>query len=213
MNLNISNISPAQFDFIHRTYGVLFIALIAMTFCGIVSYTLFPKVSFFPLFIIDTLLWIACGWFGLRNPIKAIFPVFLIITGLFLGQVASRYQPDIFFTAAILTLAVFGAATFYVFFTKKDFSFLAGMLNIGFFILLAMTALLLIFKISILKLILGLFGTVVFIGWILYDTSALLHRTEEDGYSHQHAAFDLFMDIIGLFSFVRSLLSYFSDDD
>lgn len=213
MSISLQDISPTQFNFIQRTYGVLLIALIAMTLLGVFSYTTLPQASRMPLLILDTLIWIACGWFGLRNPIKAVFPVFLLITGLFLGQVAHLYRPDMFLAAALMTLAIFGAVSGYVLYTKKDFTFLGGALNIGFFILIAMMLLLFIFKISILSLILGLFGTAVFIGWILYDTSQILYRADETGYTAQHAAFDLFMDIIGLFSFVRSLFGYFSDED
>lgn len=68
-------------------------------------------------------------------------------------------------------------------------------------------------QIKILYLIIGLFGSAVFVGWILYDTSHILQRAGDPDYSAPHAAFDLFMDIIGLFSYVRLLFSYFSSDD
>lgn len=68
-------------------------------------------------------------------------------------------------------------------------------------------------QIKILYLIIGLFGSAVFVGWILYDTSHILQRADDPDYSAPHAAFDLFMDIIGLFSYVRLLFSYFSSDD
>lgn len=86
--------------------------------------------------ILDFLIWVACGWFGWRNPIKAVFPIFLVITGLAMGQIAHLYSPNLFLSAALTTLAIFAGVSTYVFFSKRDFSFLAVSLNIGFWILL-----------------------------------------------------------------------------
>lgn len=211
MTTNLMQLEPYQLSFIQKTYTILFGALALMTVLGIFSYTVLPPASAFPLFILDTLIWIACGWFGLRNPIKAIFPVFLVITGLFLGQIAHYYRPEIFLSASILTLAIFAGVSSYVLWSKQDFTFLRGALNIGFWVLLAMMLLLFFVHISVLSLILGLFGTAIFIGWILYDTSQIVYRADDAAYSPYYGAFDLFMDIIGLFSFIRSLFSYFDD--
>ncbi len=211
MQSTFLDLEPYQLSFLQRTYSALFIALCAMTLFGVFSYFILPPVAKFPLLILDALIWIACGWFGLRNPIKAIFPLFIVITGLALGQIAHQYHPDTFFAAGILTLVVFAATSSYVLKSKKDFSFLAGFLNIGFWVLLALMILLIFVKLSLLSLFFGLFGTAVFIGWILYDTSQIIYRADHAGYSPQLGAFDLFMDMIGLFSFVRHLFNLWDD--
>ena len=205
------DLEPYQLSFIQRTYAVLFLALAAMTICGVFSYFILPPVAKLPLLILDALIWVACGWFGLRNPIKAIFPLFVVITGLALGQIAQLYHPDTFFAAGILTLVAFAATSSYVLKSRKDFSFLAGFLKIGFWVLLALMVLLIFIQVSLLSAFLGLFGTAVFIGWILYDTSQIIYRADHAGYSPQLGAFDLFMDMIGLFSFVRHLFNLWDD--
>jgi FtsH-binding integral membrane protein len=200
-----SGLRHDQVKFVQKTYLVLSGALAIMTVLGVFSYFFLSPVAALPVLILDSIIWIACGWFGLRNPIKAVFPVFLIITGLALGQIAHFYRPDVFLAAGITTLMIFAGTSAYVFFTKQDFSFLRVALNIGFWILLAAAILGFFLNLSAFSLIIGIFGSLIFIGWILYDTSKILLRADELNYNENLGAFDLFMDIIGLFSFVRSL--------
>lgn len=211
MNSQVLNLNPEQLTFVQRTYRILFVTLCLMTVVGIFSYNVLPPVAKFPILILDMLIWVACGWFGWRNPIKTVFPLFLVITGLALGQIAHFYRPEMFLTAALLTLAIFAGVSSYVLSSKRDFSFLRVGLNLCFWVILAMGILLFFVDISVLSLLFGLFGTAVFIGWILYDTSQLLYRIDDSGYSPYLGAFDLFMDMIGLFSFIRQLLNYFDD--
>ena len=208
---SLSELDQNQLAFIQRTYTILFGSLLLMTIIGIFSYHVLPPMLQFPVMILDFLIWVACGWFHWRNPIKAVFPIFLVITGLAMGQIAHLYSPNLFLSAALTTLAIFAGVSTYVFFSKCDFSFLAASLNIGFWILLVGGILTLFFHINILSLFLGFFGSAVFIGWILYDISQILIRAEQFGYDARFGAFDLFMDIIGLFSYIRSLFSYFDD--
>lgn len=98
---------------------------------GLFSYFVLPQSLRWPLGLIDSLLWIVCGWFGLRQPIKLIFPVFIVITGLFFGQLA-RANAGLFMTSAVLTVLVFAAVTAYVFSSDRDFSFLRDKLSYGF---------------------------------------------------------------------------------
>ena len=94
---------------------------------------------------------------------------------------------------------------------KKDFSSLRASLNIGFWVILALSVISFFVHISALSLFIGIFGSVIFIGWILYDTSQILMRADQLGYNAHTGAFDLFMDIIGLFSFVRHLFNFIDD--
>src|SRR4028119_449647 len=74
--------------FIRRTYTVFIISLLGICVSGFLSYLFLPRSSFIPLAIIDGLMWVACGWFGWRRPALLVLPLFSLITGLFLGQVA-----------------------------------------------------------------------------------------------------------------------------
>ena len=106
-------------------------------------------------------------------------------------------------TGAATTLAIFAGTSCYVFFSKKDFSFLHASLNIGFWVIRALSVISLFLDISALSICIGILGSVIFIGWILHDTSQILMRADQLGYNAHMGTFDLFMGIIGLFSFVQ----------
>ena len=131
-----------------------------------------------------------------------------MITGLFFGQLA-RANAGLFMTSAVLTVLVFAGVTAYVFSSDRDFSFLRDKLSYGFWFLIAGSLLLLFVKVSFLSLLLGIVGTAIFIGWLLYDTSQILSRMDGD-YPPASGAFDLMMDIVGLRSWIESLLRQFA---
>ncbi|MEY2863889.1 MAG: hypothetical protein RLY58_1596 [Pseudomonadota bacterium] len=200
--------TPLQLDFIRQTYLIFLVGLSSMVVLGLFSYFVLPQALRWPLGLIDSLLWIVCGWFGLRQPIKVVFPVFVVITGLFFGQLA-RANAGLFMTSALLSVLVFAAVTAYVFSSNRDFSFLQSKLSYGFWFLIAGSVLVLFIKVSFLSVLLGMVGTALFIGWLLYDTSEVLNRMDSD-YPPASGAFDLMMDIVGLRSWIERLLHHFT---
>ena len=102
-------------------------------------------------------------------------------------------------TAAVTTLAIFAGLTGYVFITKKDFSFMRGMLSV-----LAMGAVGLVFGSLLFGFQLGLLFSVGMVvlagGYILYYTSNVLHhyRTTQ----HVAAALALFSAVALLFWYI-----------
>jgi FtsH-binding integral membrane protein len=112
--------------------------------------------------------------------------------------------------AAITTLIMFGGLTAAVFLTRQDFSFLRTALWIGG---AAAFALILVGMFAGLQL--GVWFSVAMIGlacgWILYDTSNVLHhyRTEQ----HVAASLALFASVALLFWYVLRLLMALSSRD
>ncbi|MEM7246268.1 MAG: Bax inhibitor-1 family protein [Acidobacteriota bacterium] len=106
--------------------------------------------------------------------------------------IASVQAPGAITSAGLVTLMGFLALTMIAFFTRKDFSFLRGILMWG-----GIGALLLIVGGVIFGFQLGLFfsvAMVVFAGAaVLYDTSNVLHHYRED--QHVGAALQLFASI------------------
>jgi FtsH-binding integral membrane protein len=192
--------------FIRRTYSVLLVSLLAIVGLGYVSFYTLPRTSFQPLGIADGIIWVLCGWFGWRRPPMVTLGLFSVITGLFLGQLAHMYYANVFALASMLTLVGFIGLSAYVHITKQSFSFLRGFLCISFFILLGGCFILPFFHIRGMNLLISTFGTFVFAGWILYDTSNLLERRDGD-YTPGVAAFELLLDLIGFFRWLLSLLS------
>jgi FtsH-binding integral membrane protein len=191
-------------QFLRATYLTLLGSLAAMSALGFLSYHLLPPSSLFVLGIADSIIWIACGWFGWREPITLTFGLFTLITGLLLGQVAHT-SPHILGVSSALSLAAFGGLSAYVHLTRQSFSFLRGFLWIAFFVLLSGCLILPFVWNNRLELLLAAFGTLVFGCWILYDTSQILERMDED-LTPGVAAFELMLDLIGLRSWVAGLL-------
>ena len=117
--------------------------------------------------------------------------------------IADRSYPGIISSAAVLTLAGFGALTAVAFVTRKDFSFLRGALMWGGICALMAIGGSLIFGFNLGPLFSALM--VAFAGAaILYDTSKVLHHYPEDRYVG--AALELFASVALMFWYVLRLL-------
>jgi uncharacterized protein len=116
--------------------------------------------------------------------------------------IAERYAKGTIQSAGIVSLAGFGGLTAIVMVTKKDFSFLRGILFWG-----GICALLMIVAGAIFGFQLGTFFSVAMVafagGAILYDTSNVLHNFPEDRYVA--AALQLFASVALLFWYVLTL--------
>ncbi|MEI6891910.1 MAG: Bax inhibitor-1 family protein [Pontiella sp.] len=112
-------------------------------------------------------------------------------------------SPSVIPTAGILTAALFAGLTAVVFTTRKDFSFLRGILVIGGFVAIG-----LIVAGAIIGFDLGMVFSAVMIGLagaaILYDTSKIMlhYRTDQ----HVGAALELFASVALLFYYVLRLV-------
>ena len=112
---------------------------------------------------------------------------------------ADAMAPGVINSAATVTLLGFLGLTIVAFHTRKDFSFLGGLLRWGF-----ICALVLIVASVLFGFHLGTIFTVAMIvlagGAILYDTSNVLHHYPED--RHVGAALQLFASVALLFWYV-----------
>ena len=117
--------------------------------------------------------------------------------------IANRSVPGAITNAAAITFVAFTALTLVVFFTRKDFSFLRGILMWG-----GIIALVLVVGAAIFGFQLGDFFSVAMIalagGAILYDTSNVLHHYPEDRYVA--AALELFASVALMLWYVLRLL-------
>ena len=113
--------------------------------------------------------------------------------------IANRFAPGAIQSAALVTMAGFAALTGIAFWTRKDFSFLGGILRWAGICALILIAAGLIFGFQ-----LGTFFSVAMVafagGAILYDTSNVLHHFPED--RHVGAALELFASVALMFWYV-----------
>jgi FtsH-binding integral membrane protein len=111
--------------------------------------------------------------------------------------------------AAVITLAVFGGLTAFVFVTGADFSGIGRYLALG-----GITAMAAIFAGAVMGFSLGLWFSVAMValasGYILYDTSNVMHHYRTD--QHVAAALALFASVVLLFWYVLRILMAFSEE-
>jgi FtsH-binding integral membrane protein len=119
------------------------------------------------------------------------------------GVLLSGQAASILMQAIVITLTIFIGLTVTVFVTRKDFSFLRGILSISSFAILGVILASLLFGFS-----LGAFfcGVVILVmaGYILYQTSAVMSHFPPT--AHVAAALMLFSTIATLFWYVLQLL-------
>jgi FtsH-binding integral membrane protein len=112
-------------------------------------------------------------------------------------------SPEVLPTAAILTLLLFGGLTLVVFTTKKDFSFLRGILSIGFMLALGLIVCAVLFGFN-LGLIFSFVMVLLASGAILYDTSRIMLHFGPDQYVA--ASLQLFASVALLFWYVLQIV-------
>lgn len=140
------------------------------------------------------------AWSVVFLPMLAIAQLYTLPEGVL---PANMPETGVIPAAAIITLVIFGGLTAFTFFTRKDFSFMGGFLCIAGF-----AAMGLIVVSFFLPFNLGIWFSAAMIvlasGYILYDTSNVLHHYRTDQYVA--AAVALFASVALLFWYVLRIL-------
>lgn len=146
-----------------------------------------------------------------RNSGAGVALVFLFtgLMGFGLGPTLNHYLslrggPEIVGLSLLSTGAAFLGLSAYVNVTKRDFSFLGGVLLTGLIGLLVVGLVSLFFPIPGLSLVLAYFSTLLFSGYILYDTSAIVSGRQSN---YVMATVDLYLNILNLFSSLLRIVS------
>ena len=199
---------------IKNTYMLLSMTLI---FSGLLAFlSIMMNVSHGIAFA-ASLIGIGLLWFVLprtQNSAAGV-PVIFGITGLLgfgLGPMLSYYlsvNPSIVMLAMGGTGTIFLGLSGYALTTRKDFSFMGGFIFVG--MLVAIGAMLLNLFLGIPALALAVSAAVIMImsGFILFQTSALIHGGETNYIS---ATAGLFIAILNIFTSLLHILGAFSDD-
>ena len=154
---------------------------------------------------------------AMRNSIWAL-PLVFAFTGFMgwsLGPMISYYLQSqggasIVGNALFGTAAVFVSLSAYVLTTKKDFSFMGGFLFTGLIIALLASIGLIFFQVPALSLALSAMLVMLAAGYILFDTSRIIHGGETN---YVMATVALYVDIYLLFTNLLALLGVFSGDE
>ncbi len=205
--------------FISRTYNHLFISISVFTLieiglfkAGLAEPMAKAMLSTHWLLVLGGFMVISWLARGMAHKAQSLMTQYAALALYIIGQavifvpllwLADKYAPGTITSAAAITFVAFTALTLVVFFTRKDFSFLRGILMWG-----GIIALVLIAGGAIFGFQLGTYFSVAMValagGAILYDTSNVLHHYPEDRYVA--AALELFASVALMLWYVLRLL-------
>lgn len=131
-----------------------------------------------------------------------VFEAFIFVPILYVAIIYLR-APGLVAQAGILTLCVFGGLTAAAFTTRKDFSFLGPILCVSGLVMFGVVICAMIFGFN-LGLWYSLLAITLACGFILYDTSNVIHHFRTD--QHVAAALELFASVAYLFYYILRLL-------
>lgn len=149
----------------------------------------------------DTAIWLTFAWAGL---------VGFLLSPLIAAYLAIPGGSGIVMNALGGTAALFVGLSAVALSTKKDFSFLASFLMAGVIVVLLGIVALLFFQTPMLALVISGLAVLLMSGFILYDTSRMIH----DGAANPvYITVSLFGNIVVLFSHLLNLMSLLGGDD
>lgn len=163
------------------------------------------------------------GFFGLyfltaklRNSIWGLPAIFALtgFMGYTLGPIVGHYLAmpgggTIVMNAMAMTGLIFLALSAYVLTTRKDFSFMGGFLMVGMLLAFFSSLAAVLFGIPALALAVSAICVLLMSGFILYETSNILHGGETN---YIMATVSLYISIYNLFTSLLHLLGFLNDD-
>jgi modulator of FtsH protease len=162
------------------------------------------------------------GYFGLlyavhklQNSSYGILAVFALtgFMGLTLGPILNYYlasNPAVVMQSLVGTAIIFGSLSFYAVVSKKDFSFMGGMLMVGIItVFIAMIANIFL-EIPALSLTISAIFILLMSGVILFETSNIIHGGQTN---YIMATVSLFVAIYNIFLSLLQILGFMGGDD
>jgi len=144
--------------------------------------------------------------------------IVFLVTGLLgfgLGPMLSMYASlpnggNIIMLALGGTGVIFMGLSAYVLATRKDFSFLGGFLMVGFLLVLVAAVANIFLQMPVMSLMISSVVILIMSGFILYDTSRIIHGGETN---YILATIGLYMTIFNIFISLLQLLGIMGGDD
>lgn len=207
--------NEVQMNFIRKTYVLFLAGVLTAIVMGAITLTVQP------VFMLAISVWsvpiLAIGLvFGgsilaqtmAQRPgldVPALFG-FTGLIGFLMSPILATYAPSVLGQAAVMSVVIFGSLTGYVFVTKKDFSFMGGMLCVGMISLiigLVINGVLL--HSSVTSYLLSWGVLMMSSGFVLYQTSNLVnkYRSNQAGL----AALGLFISFYNIFVSLLNILN------
>jgi FtsH-binding integral membrane protein len=133
---------------------------------------------------------------------------FTTLTGIIISPLlalVAAYNPGSIIAAGVLTVGIFGGLTAYVFVSKRDFSFLRGMVTVGLIVVILAGLVNLFVGSGALGFAVAAATLLLFSGFVLYDTSNIIRRYPVNEYVS--GALALYLDAFNIFLALLRLLN------
>lgn len=204
-----------RMGFIRKVYGLFFVATL-FAVGGVALGFLFPPLMIaameHPWIALILMLGAVMGAQAVRHVpgvnLVALFG-FTTLTGVIISPLLyliSRDNPASIIQAGVLTVGIFGGLTAYAFISRRDFSFLRGMLVTG-LIVVILAGLLNVLLVGSLGLsfAVAVATLLLFAGFVLYDTSNIIRRYPTNEYVA--GALSLYLDAFNIFLALLRILN------
>ncbi len=199
---------------IRSTYQLLSMTLVFSAFAAYLSISMQASQG---MGLVATIAGIVMLWFVLPKTANSAtgIPVIFAITGLLgfgIGPMVAYYlavNPSIVMTALGGTGVIFLGLSGYALTTRKDFSFMGGFLMVGMLVIIGASLLNIFMGIPALSLTVSAGVIMIMSGFILYQTSAIIHGGETN---YIMATASLFLSLLNMFTALLHLLGALGDD-
>lgn len=200
-----------------NTYALLSMTLLFSALTASVSVSINP-----PAFtgIVTSLIAMALLWFVLpkmANSSKGLYVVFAVtgLLGFGLGPILNSFLHtanggQIIMTALGGTGIIFMALSAYALTTRRDFSFMGGMLMVGMIVIVIAALANIFLQMPALSLTISAVVILLMSGFILYDTSRIINGGETN---YIMATVSLYLSIYNIFVSLLQILGIFGNDD
>jgi FtsH-binding integral membrane protein len=133
---------------------------------------------------------------------------FTTLTGVVISPLIAvllQINPGSILAAGVLTVGIFGGLTAYVFVSKKDFSFMRGMVMTGLIVVILAGVVNFFLGSSALGFAVAAATLLLFSGFVLYDTSNIIRRYPVNEYVA--GALSLYLDAFNIFLALLRILN------
>ncbi len=133
---------------------------------------------------------------------------FTTLTGVVISPLIAvilQINPGSILAAGVLTVGIFGGLTAYVFVSKKDFSFMRGMVMTGLIVVILAGVVNIFLGSGALGFAVAAATLLLFAGFVLYDTSNIIRRYPTNEYVA--GALSLYLDAFNIFLALLRILN------
>lgn len=134
---------------------------------------------------------------------------FTVVEGVLVGAISSQYRTDVVVMAFGLTAGISYALCAYALNTKKDFTYMGGLLYTMLTTLVLTSLIAMFFPTPLMNLIISVFGALLFSVYMIYDVQMLVggkHQFKLSPDEYVFGAVAIYLDIINLFLHILRIL-------